>query len=229
MRTDILTRHSLAWLSAEGWQRAALAATADKQATLARWQQEDWPLVLRRRAADTPPDELCLGLALPPDGNGDKARIPLQVQLTDVQRFAEPLTLRQALAHMPSGWSGPLRAFAGDCLHSGIALRLYGSWAWQILTRQSYVTANSDIDLLFTPRNASEFSRGMALLAQHAARLPLDGEVIFPDGHAVAWKECWQALQAGAEVGAAARVLVKTESAVQLRTLASLMSSLEPA
>jgi phosphoribosyl-dephospho-CoA transferase len=225
MRNTTLTRHSLVWLSAGGWQRAAQTVAADSRATLVRWQQEDWPLVLRRREADTPQDELCLGLALPPDGNGDKLRMPLRAQLADIQRIEEPLTLRQALAHMPSGWSGPLRAFAGDCLHSGIALKLYGSWAWQILTRQSYVTANSDIDLLFTPRNAPEFARGMALLAQHAARLPLDGEVIFPDGRAVAWKECWQALQADS----LARVLVKTEATVQLSTLASLVASLEPA
>lgn len=221
----MLTRHSLVWLSAGGWQRAAQTVAADSRATLVRWQQEDWPLVLRRREADTPQDELCLGLALPPDGNGDKLRIPLQAQLADVARVEQPLTLRQALAHMPSGWSGPLRAFAGDCLHSGIALQLYGSWAWQILTQQNYVTASSDIDLLFTPRRAPEFARGMALLAQHAARLPLDGEVIFPDGRAVAWKECWQALQADSP----ARVLVKTEATVQLSTLASLVASLEPA
>ncbi|PFH04544.1 phosphoribosyl-dephospho-CoA transferase [Collimonas sp. PA-H2] len=225
----MLTRHNLVWLSADGWQRAAQTVAADCRATLERWRQEDWPLVLRRREADTPEHELCLGLALPPDGNGDKLRIPLRAQLADVERIEEPLTLRQALAHMPAGWSGPLRAFAGDCLHSGIALRLYGSWAWQVLTRQNYVTAASDIDLLFAPRSTLEFSRGMALLAQHAARLPLDGEVIFPDGRAVAWKECWQAMQAGAEGGIVARVLVKTAVSVQLSTLASLIASLEPA
>ncbi|AIY42175.1 Phosphoribosyl-dephospho-CoA transferase [Collimonas arenae] len=225
----MIARHSLVWLNANGWRRAAQTAAADSVDTvcvaLTRWQQEDWPLVLRRREADTSDNELCVGLALPPDGNGDKARIPLRVQLAGIQRIEEPLTLEKALAHMPPGWSGPLHAFAGDCLHSGIVLRVYGSWAWQILTQQNYVTASSDIDLLFTPRSEPEFSRGMALLAQHAARLPLDGEVIFPDGQAVAWKECWQALHASSQP----RVLVKTETIVQLTPLARLMSSLEPA
>ncbi|MEO6918515.1 MAG: malonate decarboxylase holo-[acyl-carrier-protein] synthase [Collimonas sp.] len=216
-------RHSLVWLSASGWQQAAQTVAADHRITLARWQQADWPLVLRRRETDTPDHELCLGLALPPDGNGDKTRIPLRAQRAEIQRIEEPLTLQKALAHMPSGWSGPLHAFAGDCLHSGITLRIYGSWAWQILTQQNYVTASSDIDLLFTPGSAPEFSRGMALLAQHAARLPLDGEVIFPDGQAVAWKECWQALHASSQP----RVLVKTQASVQLASVESLVSSLE--
>jgi phosphoribosyl-dephospho-CoA transferase len=221
----MLARHSLVWLSADGWQRAAQTVAADCRATLLRWQQADWPVVLRRREMGTLEDELCLGLALPPDGNGDKTRIPFKAQMKDVQRIEEPMALRQALVHMPSGWNGPLHAFAGDCLHSGIALRLYGSWAWQILTQQNYVTASSDIDLLFTPRNTAEFSRGMALLAQHAVRLPLDGELIFPDGHAVAWKECWQALHGASQP----RVLVKTSADVRLTTLASLMASLETA
>jgi phosphoribosyl-dephospho-CoA transferase len=49
--------------------------------------------------------------------------------------------------------------------------------------------------------------------------LPLDGEIVFPSGDAVAWKE-W----AGAE-----RVLVKRASAVRLAPVAELLSTLEDA
>lgn len=216
-------RHSLVWLSADGWQRAAQAAPADCRALLERWRSRDWPAVLCRRQPDTPEDQLCLGLALPPDANGDKGRIPFQAQFGDVVRITDPLALRAALPHAPPAWSRALHAFAGDCLHSGIAMRIYGSWAWQILTQQSYLTRTSDIDLLFTPGGTEEFRRGIALLEQHAARLPLDGEVVFADGQAVAWKECWQALQAGS----GQQVLVKTRSAVRLAPMADLVSTLE--
>lgn len=218
-------RHSLVWLSADGWQRAAQTAAAGNRAILERWQSRDWPAVLRRRQPDTPEDQLCLGLALPPDANGDKGRIPFQAQFGDVQRIADPLALRAALPQAPPAWSRALNAFAGDCLHSGIAMRIYGSWAWQILTQQSYLTRTSDIDLLFTPGSAEELRRGIALLAQHAARLPLDGEVVFADGQAVAWKECWQALQGDG----GQQVLVKARSTVRLAPMAMLVSTLENA
>ena len=224
----MLARHSLVWLSADGWQRAAqtmaaMAAELSYQAALQRWQRHDWPVVLRRREAGTPEDQLCLGLALPPDGNGNKTRIPFKAQLADVQRITDPLALRAALTHAPPGWSGALNAFAGDCQQSGIAMRIYGSWAWQILTQQNYVRAGSDIDLLFAPASVEEFTCGLGLLAQHAARLPLDGEIVFAGGQAVAWKECWQALQAGNQQ----RVLVKTGDTVKLTPLAALMATLE--
>ncbi|AMO94816.1 malonate decarboxylase holo-[acyl-carrier-protein] synthase [Collimonas fungivorans] len=218
-------RHSLVWLSADGWQRAAQTAAAGNRAILERWQSRDWPAVLRRRQPDTPEDQLCLGLALPPDANGDKGRIPFLAQFGDVQRITDPLALRAALPQAPPAWSRALNAFAGDCLHSGIAMRIYGSWAWQILTQQSYLTRTSDIDLLFTPGSAEELRRGIALLAQHAARLPLDGEVVFADGQAVAWKECWQALQGDG----GQQVLVKARSTVRLAPMAGLVATLEGA
>lgn len=222
----MLARHSLVWLSADGWQRAAqTAAEADCQAVLQRWQNHGWPAVLRRREAETPEDQLCLGLALPPDGNGNKTRIPFNAFLADVQRITDPLALRAALKYAPPGWSGALHAFAGDCLHSGIAMRIYGSWAWQILTQENYVRPGSDIDLLFAPGSVGELTRGLGLLAQHAQRLPLDGEIVFAEGQAVAWKECWQALQLGGQQ----RVLVKTGDSVKLTPLAALMSTLEGA
>jgi phosphoribosyl-dephospho-CoA transferase len=223
----MLARHSLVWLSADGWQRAAQTATAggNYQAVLQRWQRHDWPAVLRRREAGTPKDQICLGLALPPDGNGGKTRIPFRAQLADVQRMTDPLALRAALKYAPPAWSAALHAFVGACLHSGIAMRIYGSWAWQILTQQSYVRPGSDIDLLFTPGSVEELTRGLGLLAQHAGRLPLDGEIVFAEGQAVAWKECWQALQADSRQ----RVLVKTGDMVKLTPLAALMSTLEGA
>ena len=64
---------------------------------------------------------------------------------------------------------------------------------------------------------------GLALLERHAATLPLDGEIVFPSGAAVAWKEWLSASRNEA------RVLVKDAGAVRLAPMAELLMTLEPA
>ncbi|MFJ2986450.1 malonate decarboxylase holo-[acyl-carrier-protein] synthase [Collimonas sp. NPDC087041] len=219
----MLTRHSLVWLSSAGWQAAAEGMTPPQRAALAQWQQADWPAVLRRQEAGTAVDQVCLGLPLPPDADGHKIRIPFKADSSAIRRIEPPLALHSALAHAPSWWLGPLHAFAEDCQRIGITMRIYGSWSWQILTRQNYLTLTSDIDLLFAPKNADELSCGLGLLEQYAAHLPLDGEIVFADGQAVAWKECQQALQLAGQQ----KVLVKSETGVKLATLSTLIAGLE--
>jgi phosphoribosyl-dephospho-CoA transferase len=219
----MLARHSLVWLNAGGWQRAAQAVAPGYRAGVEQWQRADWPAVLRRQEPDIRADQVCLGLPLPPDASGYKIRIPFKAESGAIQRIEPPLALNAVLAHAPSWWIGALHAFAKDCRRIGIAMRIYGSWSWQILTQQAYVGPASDIDLLFIPKSATEFSRGMALLEQYAAHLPLDGEIVFPDGQAVAWKECRQVLHADSRQ----RVLVKTETTVRLMTLSTLIMRLE--
>ncbi|MBI3229840.1 MAG: phosphoribosyl-dephospho-CoA transferase, partial [Burkholderiales bacterium] len=102
--------------------------------------------------------------------------------------------------------------------HLGLELRVYGSWSWQALTCLPYVRASSDIDLLFTPKNSAQLQAGLALLQRHARLLPLDGEVIFPQQQAVAWRE-W--LNASVD----AHVLVKSCTSVSLQTRAVLLAS----
>ncbi len=219
----MLARHSLVWLSSVGWQRATEAVAPEQRAALDQWHRADWPVVLRRQEPDTIAEQVCLGLPLPPNAEGDKIRIPFKAALGAIQRIEQPLALQAALAHAPSTWLAPLHAFAEDCHRIGILMRIYGSWSWQILTQQTYLTPTSDIDLLFVPRNAYEFSRGLLLLEQYAARLPLDGEVVFPDGQAVAWKECLLALPKASQN----KVLVKSETTVRLVTLSTLIGSLD--
>jgi hypothetical protein len=67
----MFARHDLIWLTAQGWQRCR-DDVGDKpgpagQAALARWQQADWPAIVRRADVDMPDGEVCIGVALPPD------------------------------------------------------------------------------------------------------------------------------------------------------------------
>jgi phosphoribosyl-dephospho-CoA transferase len=88
---------------------------------------------------------------------------------------------------------------------------VFGSLAMQTLTGERYLGDSSDIDLLLRPRDHAQLAAGLALVASHAGRLPLDGEIEFPLGHAVSWKE-WL----GACTDPADRVLAKRLDAVAL-------------
>lgn len=211
-------RHSLAWLSARGWQRALQASAAIDQPPLRRWQHAAWPVVVRRREPDLPATILCLGVPLPPDAaTGNKHRIGLRADTTDIERITPPLMLGEALALFDTPWADGLASLQAEASQRGLALRLYGSCAMQALTGLPYLSATSDIDLLFYPRSQSELQAGMALLTSACATLPLDGEIVFPSGHAVAWKEWHDVTTHGTS-----RILVKQNDRVALSTVAAL-------
>lgn len=224
-------RHDLAWLTEGGWQHALSSAApgTPAHAVIARWAAARWPLIVRRR--DTPPQAgavtgaddgtVCLGLAAPPDGNGAKLRLPLTVPTLQIARHSAPLPL-EAVAHaLPACWQSPFARLRDAS--AGLDLRVFGSLALQALTGQSYLRDSSDVDLLFRPRSASELDAGTLLLAGFLSELPLDGEIVFPSGQAVAWKE-WFTARVHTE-----RVLVKSQASVKLAPRAELRAELEAA
>ncbi|NHZ61566.1 malonate decarboxylase holo-[acyl-carrier-protein] synthase [Massilia genomosp. 1] len=209
------SRHDQAWLSDAGWAAALEGAPPAHAPALEQWRRHDWPLIVTRRTPDAPAGAVCLGLAPPPEA-GRKLRIALQVDAQSVARVEHALTLRAAASAAPSRWAAPLAALLADA--GSITLRAYGSLALQAVTSLTYLTDSSDLDLLFTPASLHELDAGMQLLQGHAHHLPLDGEIVFPGGAAVAWKEWRDAAAAGAD----ARVLVKDAGSVRLATRASL-------
>ncbi|HEV7816165.1 MAG TPA: malonate decarboxylase holo-[acyl-carrier-protein] synthase [Janthinobacterium sp.] len=223
-------RHSLVWLTAPGWLAAqaslarapAAESASNHAAALRRWQENDWPLVARRSDADLAPGEISLGLALPPDAaSGIKVRIPLRAPAAAVARTADPLALKAVLPALPAHWSGAMQGLIADSV--GLSLRVFGSLALQALTGAAYVGPASDIDLLLYPATERQLRSGLALLEKYAALLPLDGEIVFPRGAAVAWKE-WRAAEASG-----ARVLVKERDMVRLAPLNLLLATLRAA
>lgn len=217
------TRHDLAWLTRDGWQE--LLATASHgtpaHAAISRWADADWPLVVRRSDADARAGDTCLGLAAPPHPvSGAKLRLPLRVSGRHIARHSPPLALGAIVHALPARWQASIASLAQAS--AGLDLRVYGSLALQALTGQAYLRDASDIDLLFRPRDSAELDQGTLLLAGFLEKLPLDGEIIFPSGQAVAWKE-W--FTARAHTG---RVLVKSQTNVKLGARAELRAELEP-
>ncbi len=198
----MLPRHSLVWLSQAGWQQATHALQPAELALCQRWQEADWPLVVRRQVGA--PGNIGLGLAPPPDpATGQKSKLALLCEIGDIVRHQGPLLLRQSIDRAPLAWQSGLAQLDAQLAAEGIEAEVYGSLAWQSVTGQTYVTAHSDIDISVPLASHAQLNAAGTIL--RACSLPLDGELRFPLQQAVAWKEWF--------LQDAERVLVKQEQA----------------
>jgi phosphoribosyl-dephospho-CoA transferase len=212
----MFSRHDLVWLTPAGWD-AALALAP--HAALHQWRDHDWPAVVRRQEPGLGNNMVCLGMPLPAS-YGVRQRVALVSHVDHVARRQAPLPLNDVIGAAPPAWLAGLVALQRAT--SSFDLRVYGSLAMACVTGEAHLRPESDIDLLLRPATAGELGAGIALLAEHAALLPLDGEIVFPSGEAVAWKE-WLAAD-----HSRARVLAKSRDAVRLVEPAHLLATLEP-
>jgi phosphoribosyl-dephospho-CoA transferase len=219
----MLARHNLAWLTAAGWEAGRSNIEPALHSSLEQWQRADWPAIVRRAEPDTKSEHVCLGIALPPDPvTRHKRRIAIHVPLAEISRSGSPLAIGATLGSAPARWQRTLDLLAADATGQGLLLEVYGSLALQALTGNSYITETSDIDILFSPRTRLQLESGIALLQEYATLLPLDGEILFPQGRGVAWKEWIQARHDGSN----SRVLVKETARVHLSAMSVLVASL---
>jgi phosphoribosyl-dephospho-CoA transferase len=190
------------WLSKEAWQEAVHALQPAEQKVCQEWEAARWPLVVRRQIAA--PGQVGVGLALPPNSaTGQKSKISLSCDLNGIVRQQSPLLLRQALGAAPDAWKPGLAALDAALAEHGMECAVYGSLAWQSMTGQEYLHGDSDIDVSVPLQSVAQLeAAGHAL---QAAKLPLDGELLFPMQQAVAWKEWF--------LTDSERVLVKQEQA----------------
>ena len=215
-------RHDLVWLSETAWQSLLLSAL--QYPLLRRWQQEEWPAVVTRRSVDAADDEVCIGFPLPPlDGN--KPRFAARVKAHDIAMHQSSMSLHSVLMVAPPAWQSLMQDLHQEALLAGIKLRVYGSLAMQFLTGQEYLTPASDIDILFRPYQQAQLRAGVALLKQYQQQLPLDGEIIFPDEAAVAWRE-WAQFSNETTDYLQQKVMVKDMHGVSLRTRQDLLQHL---
>ncbi|MFC7286618.1 malonate decarboxylase holo-[acyl-carrier-protein] synthase [Herminiimonas glaciei] len=220
----MLYRHNRIWLSKRGWQRACASADKAQLPEIERWAAHDWPLVVRRSDVGFEVATVAVGLALPPDADsGRKVRIPLSVHPDDIARHEAPLACAHAASALPLAWQPAFADLLHELTAAQLECRVYGSVALQAITGLPYVKATSDIDVLFYPSTHAQLQQGLHLLQQYVQSLPLDGEIVFPSGHAVAWKEWAEAVKSPDKV----KVLVKSMRTVNLMDVTDLLSELE--
>ncbi|WP_395703181.1 malonate decarboxylase holo-[acyl-carrier-protein] synthase [Aquabacterium sp.] len=196
-----LHRHQLVRLQASGWRalRAQAAQTA-LQPCLALWEARGLPLVVGCQGASAQArsgGELRLGLAAPIAWQ--RQRLALRVDRSQVGWFDEfPLAARIE-PMLPRPLRASWQRLCDRLQYEGAVARVYGSHGWQALTGLPYLHPGSDIDLWITVQDADHADAIAALLeAQAYGPMPrLDGELCFPDGSAVAWRE-WRPWRSGA-------------------------------
>ena len=129
-----------------------------------------------------------------------------------------PVLLCEAKRTAPTAWQSVVAAVLGVGDTVKLTPRVFGALLWQHTTGLPYLTAKSDLDLLWSISD----ERTAVLLVERLLKLEaegpvrLDGELEMPDGAGVNWRELTH------NSDQASQVLVKTMDGVEVRTKAGL-------
>ena len=212
-------RHDLLRVAPDFWATALgrYPLSADLP-LLAHWADRGWPVIVRRRGEAEDPGLVPVGVPLPPAAG--KRRVALVIAPDGVlQHLSPPLLCRAARVADP-GWRSTIASLVDLGARTGVEPSAFGSLLWEHLTGLAYLSPHSDLDVLWpVPPDFDVLSlvSGIAEI-QRDAPLGIDGEVIFPDGGAVNWRELWNAHRATDRP----RVVAKSMKGVRLIDIASL-------
>lgn len=216
-----MRRHDLAWVRPGAAVRFLCGALDEAlSAQVAAWIAVGRPLVVARQLAGG--SEALLGLTLP--AAEGRRRVGCLVERADLLQVRRPLAIAKCLHRLADDVAAPLAALAERLAAAGVSAGVYGSLAWEALSGEGYRHPESDVDLICDVASIAQAEACLRLLADGAAALPcgLDGEIRFPDGCAVAWREL-----ASAWGKANARVLVKGGVDVGLLPLSVVLEQFE--
>lgn len=183
-----MRRHDLVGINHAGWS-AALAARPElfDEKIIARWIVEGWPLIATRAAPDE--TRVTLGLPLPPSAG--KRRLSILMDPENIVFTIRPPELYHVRDVAPPSWWSTLDRVREIAERHAVETRVFGSLAWHSITGMEYLSAGSDLDLLFYVRSDTNLDCLAAGLAgiDVSAPVRLDGELIRNDGAAVGWRE----------------------------------------
>lgn len=192
-----LHRHQLASLTRSGWA-AVLGRPWDAQARdcLGHWAIHQLPLVVTRQPADAGADGW-IALGLPAPARWGRRRLALQVPRAAVDGLGEFPQLADVQNLLPPPARDAMRELLGRLRQCRAAARVFGSYGWQAISGLDHVRAASDLDLSVAVEGAAHADAVVRALGSFEALQPrLDGELMFGDGAAVAWRE-WAEWRAG--------------------------------
>lgn len=180
-----LRRHALVRLS----QAPDADSEADRERAI-RWHAAGRPFVVtRRRAAGS---GVGLGFCTTDERHPElrPRRVAAHADADLVDDLALPPALEE-VARNPAA-SGHADSFSRLArAATGIAIRVYGSWMWQVLTGERHVHDASDLDVLIDVADIPAADRATAFLAAIEPTLGfrLDGEISFAGLGEVNWRE----------------------------------------
>lgn len=211
-------RHDLLYVAPGVWASALAACSSLAHLPLLEhWADRKWPVIVRRRAQGEDPDAVPIGIPLPPAAG--KRRVALVVPPDGILQHSSPPALRVAAKVADPGWRSTISSLLALGARTGVEPLVFGSLLWEHRTGLGYLSPHSDLDVLWPV--PADFDVLLLVLSiaevQRDAPLRIDGEVIFPDGSAVNWRELWNAYL----VADRATVLAKTVDSVRLLDIAS--------
>ena len=189
---------------------------------VANWARLDRPVIVRRRIYGDVADSVPAALPLPPSHG--KLRLAFSFASDAAVVAVPPMLLRDAAQAAPVKWQPVVAALLDLGNAVGMTPRVFGALLWQHATGLPYLTARSDLDLLWPISD----ERTVALLIEGLLRLDarspvrLDGEIELADCAWVNWRELAQNI-----VSPVGDVLVKTMDGVEARTRAMLFRTPE--
>ncbi|WP_114969635.1 malonate decarboxylase holo-[acyl-carrier-protein] synthase [Rhodoferax ferrireducens] len=206
-----LARNQLVRIDTLAWQQIeARAWDPQAQEILAHWRAHSLPLVVCRQRDDASPDQICLGLPAPMQWS--RRRLALRVPLDQIQVSGFfPSFLQVARA---SHWGLAAMDFDSALSSLGVNTRVYGSHGWQFLTDLPYLHDESDIDLSLHVDDFEAARRVVQQLATTELHRRIDGEIVFPTGEAIAWRELQKLL-----AGQTTQVMVKARCSIRLAAM----------
>jgi phosphoribosyl-dephospho-CoA transferase len=206
-------RHELLSVAPKFWRSELASRPAVTAAPfLATWADNGWPVIVRRRMAGDRPDGVPVGVPLPPAAG--KMRIALTVPEQAVLERSPPPSLL-AVGHVAdSAWGPTIHALVALGARYGVSPVAFGSLLWQYRTGLPYLSPRSDLDVLWPVQADCEIGALVAGIAatERGAPMDIDGEIAFPDGEAVNWRELHRALNQDGPT----EVLVKSIGGVHL-------------
>jgi phosphoribosyl-dephospho-CoA transferase len=187
-----LQRHALVWLAKAAWPEvlAGQARDAQAQACLAHWAEQDLPLVVTRQPAG-PAEAWQLGVSAPL--RWSRRRLLVSASAGAIRRAGAFPLAGEIEGQFEGSVRSAFQALCGDLAALGIDARVYGSRGWQWLSGLAHASPGSDIDLLLPARSPEQADLAAGMLDGVALQgTRLDGELMFANGAAVAWRE-WSA------------------------------------
>lgn len=184
MRLEFV-RHELVWFPAS----AARLSDESDRAQVEAWCTAGRPAIVRSAGPCDRTSWIPLGIPLPAREN--RRRVSLSIDPAVVLFRDQLPELETCWPWAPAPWQPTLRWIASRAAELRVEIRVHGSLGWQVLTNETYLRAESDIDLLLRPpRGLAADELGCLLRDLADSTAPrFDGEIVVEGGGTTAWRE----------------------------------------
>jgi phosphoribosyl-dephospho-CoA transferase len=213
----MMRRHDLVQVEPAAWDAMLRCHSAFVDLPLvADWARLRRPVIVRRRMVGDCVGGVPAALPLPPCHG--KRRLAFSFPAGAAMAAVPPVLLCDGTRTTPTAWRSVVTAVLdiGDLVKT--TPRVFGALLWEHVTGLPYLTAKSDLDLLWSVSDELTAVLLVERLLELEAEGPvrIDGELELPDGAGVNWRELAH------NSDQRSQVLVKTMDGVEVRTRAEL-------